>query len=71
MKYYFYRPRSTTSFFLTLLIKSNDQTNSSSPTMSTSVVFYSSVFNSLYKSTGPKCQYFVLSVDNFLYSSER
>lgn len=69
MKYYFYRPRSTASF-LTLLIKSNDQTNSSSPTMSTSV-FYSSAFNSLYKSTGPKCQYFVLSVDNFLYNSER
>ena len=26
---------------------------------------YSSVVNSLYKSTGPKCQYLVLSVDNF------
>ena len=31
---------------------------------------YSSVFSSLYKSTGPKCQYLVLSVDNFLYSFE-
>lgn len=35
------------------------------------LLFYSSAFNSLYKSTGPKCQYFVLSVDNFLYNSER
>lgn len=31
---------------------------------------YSSFFSSLYKSTGPKCQYLVLSVDSFLYSCE-
>lgn len=27
---------------------------------------YNSIFNSSYKSTGPKCQYLVLSVDSFL-----
>ena len=31
---------------------------------------YSSFFSSLYKSTGPKCQYLVLSVDSFSYSCE-
>ena len=31
---------------------------------------YSSFFSSLYKSTGPKCQYLVLSVDSFLYNCE-
>ena len=32
---------------------------------------YNSVFSSLYKSTGPRCQYLVLSVESFLYSFER
>ena len=31
-------------------------------------MFYSSFFSSSYKSTGPRCQYLVLSVDSFLYS---
>ena len=31
--------------------------------------FYNSAFSSLYKSTGPKCQYMVLAVDSFLYKS--
>ncbi len=29
------------------------------------LLFYNSVFSSSYKSTGPRCQYLVLSVDSF------
>ena len=32
-------------------------------------LYHNSAFSSLYKSTGPKCQYMVLAVDSFLYKS--
>ena len=35
-----------------------------------SQINYNSCFNSSYKSTGPKCQYLVLSEDSFLYNFE-